>query len=1143
MKYSKLFILILILFIFSATGCTDKNAKLDETEKFLTEDYSELILPEDKINDIVLSNYQNHFELTEEEQAAIDKFKGKTIQVAVPIEAGFLDEVNGEYLGINFYSVLQLEKDLGLNFEYTFIEAEELANSNEKFDISSAYLHSELAELYDMPKTDTGNILSKPYYSTSYAAFSKQLLLTDMDIKAALIANSGIWLPYTESLIIKNSSATSSRYPNIIESNSLDEFMSLDLPYLILPDNSIAPKYGYHKMFFRNYSYEITSSFVLSDNTFDEAFISAVNKTITTDKEKNIGEYAERLELLKCYEGFFFTDKEKEYIARHKNDTIKTIYMSSEYPLSYYDSDNDVYIGKLVALLSRASVVTGLDFEDVSSSTDLSVSDALSSLYNRDVDLAVGIEDAFNRNVYIKFSNRLTTDSYTYVGYSDSIKELNDVYNYRIGAINNSAMEQHLNSFFPTKEIEKYADADEAYLALKNNDIDYIVVPKETYYYLINNYNDFKLKNIFATTLPADKKFGAPTTEDGELLISILNKVVDRVDKYEIMNANYPLAEVDTVGSYRTVLFLRIFVGILIILVSVGAYYFYQLKIFKTKNRNIKRLNNKLNSAFKIANFGVLTTNQDSDYFVLDDIMIDLIGIDPDDIFVKKSNKCITHNNFIYKYAEYGGDENVVLNFFQSINTIKDSHKGEFEMQLIIKRNQNPEDLLYFDTIITMEDDETNDILIVLRDATKEALYEKYETAVSTMDPTTETKNRIAAFKIDFSQFAGRTCAYINIDNFNQINNTYGHNKGDATLKSIVLSLYRFSHTADLYRMNGDEFFVVLDSFDEDIAKELIGLLRQTIKFSHYEIKITASIGFFTIDGSMTITNDEIVNICNYGMLQAKQEGKDRYVIVDEKMLEDYRQINKLDALLKVAIQEGDIIPFFQPYINVETGKVVGYETLMRWKTDDGILSPFFFLSIAIKNGYIYDIDMIMFRESARFLKQLQDEGLAGSDFVASSNFTPVTLIQVDPIELVKIVNEIGISPKNMTIEVTEQLFASDKAFEHIAILKDFGFNIALDDFSVGHSSMAYLKRLKVDVLKLDKSLLDDTNNKTSLDIFKTVVYLGKSLNAKIISEGVETAEEVEVLKATKVSIGQGYFFAKPSNEETIHEYIKEKNS
>ncbi len=129
-----------------------------------------------------------------------------------------------------------------------------------------------------------------------------------------------------------------------------------------------------------------------------------------------------------------------------------------------------------------------------------------------------------------------------------------------------------------------------------------------------------------------------------------------------------------------------------------------------------------------------------------------------------------------------------------------------------------------------------------------------------------------------------------------------------------------------------------------------------------------------------------------------------------------------------------------------------------------------------------------------------------------------------------------------MTIEFTVQLFSSDKAFEHIKLLKQYGFNIALDDFSVGHSSMAYLKRLSVDVLKIDKSLLDDTNNRTNLEIFKTVVNLGRSLNAKIISEGVETKEEVEVLFDSKVKIGQGYYFARPASIDVIHKFIKERN-
>ncbi len=1144
MKFFKRYILFFIFIItLTTTSCTDKNLKIDETDKFINEDYSKLILPEDEINSILLSMYENNFELSANEQAAVDRYKGRKIKVAVPIEESFLNDINGKYLGVNLYAAQQLEKDLGLEFEYIYDTPENIAKNFKDYDICSSILDSDLIDLYNVPKRPDFGMVSNPYYSISYAAFSKTLLLTDMDIKAALITNSGLWFPYIESENIRESNAKAINYPKLVGGNSVESFMNANLPYLILPENSGVTKYGYHRMFFRNYSYEVNSSFVLSNTTFDEDFLSAVNKTITTSKEKNIVEFSERLELLKCAEGYFFTDAEKEFLERYKNTDIKTLYMPSEYPLSFYSDEKQMYLGKLVTLINRVSAVTGLNFKDVSSNTNLSVSEALSSLYNRDVDLVVGIEDAFTRSYYVKFSNRLTSDKYIYVGYVDSIKEMNDLYEYKIGAINNSAMEQHLEVYFPTKEIYKYADYDEAYLALKNHDVDFITVSQETYYYLINNYKDFDLKNIYETTMPADRKYAAPSTEDGNILISIINKVVNRADKYEIVNANYSLTEVDTVGSYKTNLLYSVFIFIVVGLLVIIIYYFYQTHQFKVKNRNIRLLNNKLNSAFKVANFGILSTRHGTDYFMLDDSIVELLGIQSEDIFILHANKCIKFDTLIDNYISQRQDENAKITFLQSVQAIKDSHKSEFQIKLSIMRNKNEDNILYFDTIITLEDKDSSNIMVILRDATKETLYEEYEKAVSARNPVNEPKSRMLINKIDLATCIGNTCAYINIDNFNQINNTYGHSKGDSTLKDIVDTLHKFSHTTDLYRMNGDEFFVILDQFNEDIAEEFISLFRQTIQFNNYELKITASIGFYTIKGDMTITNDEIVNICNFGMLEAKTGGKDRYVIIDEKMLESYRQTNKLDALLKRAIANGDIIPFFQPYFNVDTKKVVGYETLMRWKTNDGILSPFLFLSIAIKSGDIYDIDLLMFKQSAIFLKQLQEEGLADEHFVASSNFTPLTLIKVNPIDLVKMVEKIGIKPQNMTIEVTEQLFTSDKAFEHIAILKDYGFNIALDDFSVGHSSIAYLKRLSVDVLKLDKSLLDDTNNKTNLDIYKTVVSLGKSLNAKIISEGVETLAEVEVLKSTKVSIGQGYHFARPTDKDTIHEYIKQHNS
>ncbi len=1138
MKRFQSFIILILAVAMLLTSCTDANAKIDETNKFLLEDYSQFILPSDQINETLLSNYNNIVSFSEAEQNAINKYKNKKLIIGVPVDNHYTSKIDNEYLGTSYYSALQLEKDLGLDFEFVFATPDKIVENLDAFDIVANKSSSSLQLLFEKPYSYTENYLSDPYMSVPYAVYSKNVNVSSINIYAVLPGKTGILYPRMDSQHLKDGNIKSQAYPNLKQDSNINELMNENLDFLIVPETTDIERYGYKEIPFSNYPYETLSSFLLVKSKFDQDFVDAVNKTINATKEENLTKYSERLELLKLSKGYFFTDEEKEFIDT--TDVIKTKYMSSMYPYSFYDFSNKLYNGKLVSLLSRVSAVTGLEFVNVSTSNFTTSSELIANTYNGDIDLAVGVEDVLDRRHYMKFSNNLFNDDQIFIGYKDIIKDNSDVYALRVGTISNTYMDVYLSDYYTSKDFFKYDTVEAGYQALVSGDIDALATTKSTYYYLVNSYNDYKLKNIFYSGYHADARFGTPRTKDGLLLMSIIDKVSSRVDINEIVNANYPLSEIDTVGSYRTMLYMRMLVLLLLAIVFVSIYSYDKVRKVKKRNINFRALNKKLNAAFKVANFGILTSKIDSDFFVLSESIIDLLGIHDEDTFAQDSDKCIFYRDLIDNYLVFTETDTTQFNYL--LSAIKDPQHTEFISQVKVKYARNENNILYFDTITTLEDKVSDNIIVIMKDATKDALFEQYEKSIENSDALTEAKNRATAYKMDLKKYFGKTVAYIGLDNFSQVNNTYGHRKGDDTLSQIVQILNKYEHTTDVYRMNGDEFYITLDQFSDEIANDVLTLLKQKISFNNYDITLSASIGFFTIPDDKSLTTDEIVNITNYAMLQAKNDGKDRFVVVDEKMLEDFRQTNMLDSLLKRAIIDGDIIPYFQPYYNNLTDKIVGYETLMRWRTDDGILSPFLFLSIAIKSGDIYDIDLLMFKHSALFLKELQDAGLADKDFVVSSNFTPITLIQVDPVSLVEIVKEIGVSPSNMTIEITEQLFASDKAFEHVRVLKQFGFNIALDDFSVGHSSMSYLKRLSVDVLKIDKSLLDDTNNKTNLEIFKTVVNLGKSLNAKIISEGVETSEMVKVLKEANVHIGQGYYYARPADKEKIYDYIKEIN-
>ncbi len=1142
MKRLGFYFIYIMIIIMSFTSCTDKNAKLDETNKFLDEDYAQYILPVDEVNDLMLDKYENKVEFTEAEQASINKHKGQVIKVAIPTEDGFYDNIDGVDLGINYFAGLQLEKDLGLTFEYEFMEYDQILEKlqNNEVDIIVGKNSSAFYSLYNEEKPNLITYISDDYYSTEYAAYSKKFVSDNISITAMMANKCGVLLPQRESQTLEEKNAYIEELPNVQQASTTDELLNMDLEYLILPESSKALQHGYKKLDFSTYTYEISSKYAMRFGMFDEDFVSAVNKTINSTKELSLNEYKQSVELIKCSKGYFFTPEEQAYID--SNPVIKTKYLPSVYPASFYDEDTMTYNGKLVAILNRIGVVTGLEFENVSEGMDLTTSELLANLYNEDIDLGVGVENAFNRSMYVKFSDSIIEDDNVIIGYKDLIKESSDIYKYNIGFVSNSSVDDFLNNKYPTKEFTEFDTIDDAYTALSNHKIDYLATSKNTYYYLVNSNNDYSLKNIFSLALPADARYAAPRTEEGMVLIDIINKVTDYVEADQIVNANYPLSEIDTVGSYRTIMFIRIFIVIIFSLIVIGVYLYKQKLLTDEKAKSIRILNNRLDAAFEAASFAIFTNKIGNSSFIVNETGKKLLGILDEDLFEDEEEECILFDTIIEKYLLDDKSRNTFDTLIQLIYSVKDAYFKEHTIQLAIKYHTDKEHVRYFDIVVNADEFKHDHIVLLFKDTTKDTLYERYENVVNDTDILTKARNREAAYKLDLSNYYGKTFGYIDIDNFNLVNTTFGHRKGDGVLSDLVAQLSKSIGVNNVFRMNGDEFLVILDNFDEEIADSIQSIFTTNISFGGHEVSISASIGYYTVGDKTNNSIEEVINIADYAKTQSKENGKNMYTVTDIQILDDFKQTNMIDVSLKRAISNGDIIPFYQPYIDIETNKVVGYETLMRWKTEEGILSPYSFLSIAIKSGDIYDLDLLMFRHSASFLKKLQDEGLAGEGFVASSNFTPLTLVKVNPFDLAKIAAEIGVAPRNMTIEVTEQLFASDKAFDHIKLLKQYGFNIALDDFSVGHSSMAYLKRLSVDVLKIDKSLLDDTNNRTNLEIFKTVVSLGKSLNAKIISEGVETKEEVEVLFDSKVKIGQGYYFARPADIEIMHKFVSERN-
>ncbi|MDQ1520340.1 MAG: hypothetical protein QOI55_1413 [Actinomycetota bacterium] len=374
------------------------------------------------------------------------------------------------------------------------------------------------------------------------------------------------------------------------------------------------------------------------------------------------------------------------------------------------------------------------------------------------------------------------------------------------------------------------------------------------------------------------------------------------------------------------------------------------------------------------------------------------------------------------------------------------------------------------------------------------------------------------------------------LDHFKQVNDTLGHPAGDDLLIACsgrLTSCIRDDNVVG--RLGGDEFAVILvgpsAAEAEVVAQRLLDAIAEPTIVSGHQIVMTASIGIaYASPGS---TGEELLRNADLAMYVAKSLGRGRYEVFDDSMHE--RAINRLEleADLRAAIATDEITIECQPIVDIGTGCMTGAEVLARWiHPERGPISPGVFIPIAERTGLIVPIGHRVFERACDVAQQL---GAIDPSLTVTVNVSPVQLIDdLLPETFAGLLAEHGVDPHRIVLEVTETVLMQDLslAAQRLAALKKIGVRIAVDDFGVGHSSLSYLRNLPVDVLKIDKSFVDELP--TGSDVTRMMIQLGRMLGLDVIAEGVESATQHDELKLLGCPRAQGYLFARPMRLEVL---------
>jgi diguanylate cyclase (GGDEF)-like protein/PAS domain S-box-containing protein len=401
---------------------------------------------------------------------------------------------------------------------------------------------------------------------------------------------------------------------------------------------------------------------------------------------------------------------------------------------------------------------------------------------------------------------------------------------------------------------------------------------------------------------------------------------------------------------------------------------------------------------------------------------------------------------------------------------------------------------------------------------------------------------------------------FLDLDGFKTVNDSMGHFIGDQLLVGVSKRLERClrgsdtvarvtQHAFTLARMGGDEFTVLLDDIKEPgdanrAAERIMKALAAPFVVGEKEVFTSASVGIALSNPSYQ-QPEELMRDADTAMYRAKSLGKSRYEVFDADMRAIVMARLELETDLRHALERGELRNYYQPIIALETGEIMGFESLMRWEHPTrGMLSPEKFISLAEDTGMIRELGWWGLSEACRRLKAWKANLPADRDLFMSVNLSVKQFVQPKLVEnMAAMLKEMDLAPGNLKLEITESAVMEDPiaAVEMLQQMKNLGIRLAIDDFGTGYSSLGYLHRFPLDMLKIDRSFISGiSDGLNGMEIARTIMPLAKNLHLDVVAEGVETAEQARELKKLNCKYAQGFYYSIPLSADEAEALMTE---
>ncbi|MGE4560877.1 MAG: putative bifunctional diguanylate cyclase/phosphodiesterase, partial [Desulfobulbus sp.] len=451
-------------------------------------------------------------------------------------------------------------------------------------------------------------------------------------------------------------------------------------------------------------------------------------------------------------------------------------------------------------------------------------------------------------------------------------------------------------------------------------------------------------------------------------------------------------------------------------------------------------------------------------------------------------------------------------------------------------------------SVIRNEEQEITHYFAFFHDITELKRKEKQISILAYSDALTKLPNR-AALEHRLTKAIARASRerrplavfFIDLDNFKNINDSMGHDKGDQVLIEVAERLSATIRSEDtLSRLGGDEFILLSESITNEnavynLANRILASLKKPISLHPNTVYVNASIGIalYPDDGR---TCQELIKNADTAMYKAKSEGKNKFVMFTQEMHEKLLKRIRIENAIRTSLKQREFTVFYQPKIDLANERPSSFEALVRWQKNDTIITPDQFIPIAEESGLIDEMGLYVLNEVCIFLTKMQEHRLPLLPI--SVNMSPRTFNQKNIVETVDdILGAHRINHRLIEFEITETTAMKDvqHSLDTMHRFRERGIRFSIDDFGTGYSSLSYLSEMPVSTLKIDKRFIN-AGDPNSRGIVATITAMSKQMQLNVVAEGVETREQLHWLRRIGCNEVQGYYFSRPMPEgDTLH--------